>query len=80
MRFIYFLLNELMAFISLIVVFPGFLPPKNRMEWVMCVLMFIPMSVIWWLFLIVFPFVYLVMWWAGELQTFNPYFHEWPFK
>lgn len=73
-------LNEFMAFVTLITVFPGFLPPKNRMEFVMTVLMFLPMSFVWWLFLALFPLMYLVMWWAGELQNFNPYFHEWPFK
>ena len=72
--------NELMAFMTLIIVFPGFLPPQDRMGWGMTVLMFIPMSFVWWLFLILFPFVYLFMWWAGSLEGFNPYFHSWPFN
>ena len=75
-----FALNEVMAFITLVIVFPGFLPPKDKWEAVMCFLMFIPLSFIWWLFLALFPFVYFILRWSGGLESPNPYFHEWPFR
>lgn len=74
------LANEGMAIATLVIVFPGFLPPRGRMEWVMFVMMMIPMSFVWWIFLGMFPFMYFLLWWAGELKRFNPHFHEWPFK
>lgn len=75
-----FALNEAMAFFTLIVVFPGFLPPKDRFEAVRCCLILIPVSLVWPIFLAVFPIAYLLLWWSGGLEGFNPYFHEWPFR
>ena len=75
-----FCINEAMTFLTLIICFPGLLPPKDRIEWVIFVLLFIHLSVIWWFFLALFPIVYLILWWSGDLAGFNPYFHSWPFQ
>ena len=71
--------NELMVFVTIIVAFPGWLPPQDRTEWFMIVLLFIPMSFVWWIFLALFPFVYLFLWLIGDLKD-DDFFHDWPFR
>lgn len=41
-----FIMNETMVFLTIIVVFPGVFPPKNKMELVMCVMLMFSMSFI----------------------------------
>lgn len=77
MTFGLFLLNEAMAFLTLLIVFPGFLPPKDGMEWFMVAMLAIPMSVVWWLFLAVSPIAFGAMWLWDDL-TFDYWRSAWP--
>lgn len=73
----FFLLNELAAFITLLVVFPGFLPPKDGMEWFMAAMLGFCMSFVWWLFLAVSPIAFGLMWLFDDL-TFDYWRSAWP--
>lgn len=74
------LANEAMTFATIIIVFPGFLPPKDPLEWMQMSMMFIAMSFAWPLFLALFPLVYCMLWCVGDLKQHNPYFKQWPFR
>jgi hypothetical protein len=75
---ILFLLNETMAVLTITVVFPGVLLPKDRMEWVMAAMMMIPMSLVWPVFLVLSPVTFGLLWWAGELKDLSYWATAWP--
>ena len=74
------IVNELMTFLTIIIVFPGFLPPEDMEDWFCHSIMFLLMSFVWPLFLLLFPIGYFILWCCGDLKNYNPYFHEWPFN
>lgn len=74
-----FMANETMMFVTIIIVFPGFMPPKDGMEAFMIGLILIPMSFVWPVFLIMSPFVFLILWLCGD-WTPSDHLSDWPWK
>ena len=72
-------LNEIMVFLTIIIAFPGMLPPKDRFEWVVVGAMFLLMSSVWWLYLAGAPFVFLVLYLLGDWHPAD-YAKEWPWN
>lgn len=74
-----FLLNELMTLLTIIIVFPGLLPPKDGFEVVVAIGMFFACSFVWWLYLTLAPFAFLFMWFMGDWRP-RDHLEEWPWK
>lgn len=73
------LLNELMMLLTVVVVFPGFLPPRDGPEFVAVLGALFLLSFVWWLFLATAPFVFLFMWCMGDWRP-RDHLEEWPWK
>lgn len=74
-----FLLNEFMTLLTMVVVFPGLLPPKDGPETVAVVALLFTLSFVWWLFLALAPFVFLFMWCTDRWRP-SDHLKEWPWK
>lgn len=79
MNLFIFLLNEFMAFLTITIVFPGFLPPEDAVGWVMTFMFFFCMSCIWWLYIAVSPIAFLIIWLLGDLRL-SHWADEWPWN
>lgn len=72
-------LNEIMAFLTLIVCFPGATAMDNRAERLSMAVLFFLISVVWPVFLIVSPIAFFIMWkWDGV--TLKYWSEEWPWR
>ena len=72
-------LNEFMAFLTIIVVFPGFLPPEDGVELFATFIILIVMSVVWWFFLAVCPISFAIMYFMGDF-SWDDWGSAWPWK
>ena len=73
------LLSVPMAFVTLIVAFPSFLPPKDGLEIFMVGCIFFLMLFVWPIYLAVFPIWVLIAYMLGDLDK-NYWLDEWPWK
>lgn len=75
----FFALNEMMTFLTIIIVFPGFLPPKDAMEFLLVGMFFFIMSFAWWLYLALAPVALVIVFLMGDLSL-DIWKSAWPWK
>lgn len=77
--FIYVAANELMTLLTIVIAFPGLLPPKDGPEFFMFAILFLMMSVIWPFYLLVAPFCFIFLYFIGDWHP-SDHLKEWPWK
>jgi hypothetical protein len=71
--------NELMAFVTVIVAFPGLLPPTDVAETLAVCVLFLLISILWPLYLALAPISFGLLWIFGEWKP-TDHLQEWPWK
>lgn len=76
---LFLFLNELATFATMLIVFPGLLPPRDGLEFFMDGMMFFVLSFVWWIFLAVSPIAFAILYASGAWHP-RDYLKEWPLK
>lgn len=70
-------LNEIAAFATILVMFPGLVDPDERDNFRFVVIMMFLMSYVWWLYVLVSPVTFLIGMGMGHLK-WSDWMNAWP--
>lgn len=72
-------LNELMALLTMVLVFPGMLPPEDSLEWFLFGAFLFLLSFVWWLYLALAPIAFFILYLCGDWKP-SDHAKEWPWR